>query len=199
MNAREELLRLVPPPTDVSVDAVDWARVEDELGVSALPDDYKWLAERYGAGGFDDFMTILHPNSRFWPTRLVDAAVRADELLEQMPESLRERVPYDIDHLLAAGKTDNGDTIYWVAEPEDAPNEWTVTANGARNTKWPHFEGGIAAFLVAILSGATRLDVFPSDFPSARPAFAPEPDPETVRRRPRARRPDRSTPEGAPG
>ncbi|RPE41488.1 hypothetical protein EDD90_4574 [Streptomyces sp. Ag109_O5-1] len=131
----------------------------------------------------------------------VDAAVRGAELLEQMSESLRERVPYDIDHLLAAGKTDNGDTIYWFIEPEDAPNQWTVTANGARNTKWPHFEGGIVDFLVAILSGAPRLDMLPSGFLSARPAFAPEPEPEpeTVRRRPRARHPDRSTPEGAPG
>lgn len=199
MNAREKLLRLVPPPTDANANAVDWDRVEDELGVAALPDDYKWLSERYGAGGFDDFMTILHPNSRFWPTRLVDAAVRGAELLEMMPEGLQARVPYDIDHLLAAGKTDNGDTIYWVTEPEDAPNEWTITANGARNTKWPRFDGGIVEFLVAVLSGSTRMDVFPSGFPSARPAFAPEPDPDTARRRPRARRPDRSTPEGAPG
>ncbi|MER5524040.1 SMI1/KNR4 family protein [Streptomyces sp. NPDC002677] len=197
-TAREELLRLVPPPTDAAVGAVDWARVEDELGVP-LPYDYKWLSERYGPGGFDDFMTILHPRSEFWPTRLVDAAERAAELLEQMPESLQKEVPYRIDHLLAVGKTDNGDTIYWVTEPEAAPDEWTVTANGARNTKWPYFDGGIVEFLVSVLSGATRMDVFPGDFPSARPAFAPEPDPETVRRRPRARRPDHSTPEGAPG
>lgn len=197
-TAREELLRLVPPPTDAAVGAVDWERVEDELGVP-LPDDYKWLSERYGPGGFDDFMTILHPHSQFWPTRLVDAAERAAELLEQMPESLQKKVPYRIDHLLAVGKTDNGDTIYWVTEPEAASDEWTVTANGARNTKWPHFDGGVVEFLVAVLSGTTRMDVFPGDFPSARPAFAPEPDPETVRRRPRARRPDCSTPEGASG
>ncbi|WP_316773524.1 hypothetical protein [Streptomyces sasae] len=172
--------------------------MEDEVGV-LLPDDYKWLSERYGPGDFDGFMTILHPRSKFWPTCLVGAAERAAELLVQMPQSLRKRVPYDIDHLLAVGKTDNGDTIYWVTEPEAAPNEWTVTANGARNTKWPHFEGGIVEFLVAILSGATRLDVFPSDFPSASPTFIAEADPETARRRPRARRPDPSTPEGAPG
>ncbi|WP_052768619.1 SMI1/KNR4 family protein [Streptomyces humi] len=196
--ALEELLRLVPPPTDAPRAAVDWERVEDELGVR-LPDDYKRLSERYGPGDFDGFMTILHPHSQFWPTRLAGAAERAAELLEQMPESLRKRVPYDIDHLLAAGKTDNGDTIYWVTEPDHAPDEWTVTANGARNTKWSHFEGGMVEFLVAILSGTTRLDVFPSDFPSVRPAFAPEPDPETVRRRPRSPRPDRPTPEGEPG
>ncbi|MGW4911200.1 hypothetical protein [Streptomyces sp. NPDC004270] len=124
-TAREELLRLVPPQpsTDATVDAVDWEEVEDELGIS-LPDDYKWLSERY------------------WPTRLVDAAERAAELLEQMPESLKERVPYKID-----------------------------------------FDGGLVEFLAAVLSGATRMDVFPSDFPSARPAFAPQPDPATVRRR----------------
>ncbi|MEU2776909.1 SMI1/KNR4 family protein [Streptomyces sp. NPDC007162] len=190
-TAREELLRLVPPQTGAIEGAVDWERVQDELGV-LLPDDYKWLAERYGPGDFDGFMTILHPHSQFGPTCLVDAAERAAELLEQMPEGLRKRVPHRIDHLLAAGKTDNGDTIYWVTEPEAAPNEWTVTANGARNTKWPHFDGGIVEFLVAVLSASTRMDVFPSDFPGARPAFVPEPDPETVRRRPGTRRPDRS-------
>ncbi|MER5522119.1 SMI1/KNR4 family protein [Streptomyces sp. NPDC002763] len=198
-TAREELLRLVPPQpsTDATVDAVDWEEVEDELGIS-LPDDYKWLSERYGPGGFDNFMTILHPRSEFWPTRLVDAAERAAELLEQMPESLRKKVPYRIDHLLAVGKTDNGDTIYWVTDPETRPNEWTVTANGARNTKWPHFDGGLVEFLAAVLSGTTRMDVFPSDFPSARPAFAPQPDPATVRRRPKTQRPDHPTPERAP-
>ncbi|WP_217549183.1 SMI1/KNR4 family protein [Streptomyces sp. GbtcB6] len=181
MTAREELLRLVPPPEEAAAE-IDWESVEDELGIS-LPDDYKWLAERYGSGSFDQFMTILHPSSRFYPTRLVDAAERSAEILEQMPDSLKRKVPYEIDELLAVGKTDNGDTIYWITNPEEDPNAWTVTANGARNTKWPHFDGGIVEFLVAILSRVTRLDVFPSDFPHPHPAFTPDPDPSALRRR----------------
>lgn len=173
MTVRDELLRLVPPPPAPSAH-IDWDRVESDLGV-ALPEDYKWLAETYGPGRFDDFLSILHPGSPFHPTRLVEAAERAAEILDQLHESGLESIPYQTDELLAVGKTDNGDMIYWVTKPEGEPDSWTVVANGARNTKWPHFDGGIVAFLLAVLSGAVRLDVFPRDFPSARPTFTPSP------------------------
>lgn len=175
MTAQEELLRLVPPPADVAVH-IEWGQVEDDLGV-ALPDDYKWLAEQYGPGSFDEFLSILHPSSPFYPTRLVEAAERAAEILDQLHASGREKIPYETNDLLAVGKTDNGDTIYWVTDPQDTPNAWKVVANGARNTKWPRFDGGIVEFLVAVLSGAARIDVFPRDFPSARPLFKPSPKP----------------------
>jgi len=179
VTARDELLRAVPPPADVDV-RVDWAQVEDALGV-ALPDDYKWLVERYGPGSFDDFLHIFQPDSPFYTIRLLESSERAAEILDQLREG-GEEIPYETDELLAVGATDNGDTVYWVTRPEDAPNAWTVTANGARNDKWPHFEGGLVEFLAAVMSGAHHMDVFPRNFPKPDPVFTPYPPPGARRR-----------------
>jgi hypothetical protein len=178
VTARDELLRIVPPPVGVEIH-VDWAEVEEALGV-ALPDDYKWLVERYGPGSLDDFLHIFQPESPFSMTRLLESSERAAEILDQA----RERggnIPYETDELLAVAATDNRDTIYWVTRPEDEPNSWTTTANGARNMKWPHFEGGLVEFLAAVMSGAHRVDVFPQVFPR-KPVFSPYPAPDARRR-----------------
>ncbi|MFJ2832703.1 SMI1/KNR4 family protein [Streptomyces sp. NPDC087263] len=179
MTAQDDLLRLMPPIDDVEVD-VDWPQIEDALGV-VLPDDYKWLVERYGPGSFNEFLYILQPSSPFYPTRLVESADRAAEILDDLRES-GGNIPYETNELLPVGKTDNGDIVYWVTRPEDAPNSWTVVANGARNMKWPHFDGGIVDFLVAVLSGAHRVDVFPNDFVRAEPVFEGYPSPGARRR-----------------
>ncbi|MET9680193.1 SMI1/KNR4 family protein [Streptomyces coeruleorubidus] len=171
MTARDELLRIVPPPGGVEVH-VDWADVGEALGV-ALPDDYKWLVERYGPGSCDDFLHIFQPESPFSMTRLLDSSERAAEVLHQARER-SVNIPYETDELLAVGATDNGDTIYWVTRPEDEPSSWTITVNGARNMKWPHFEGGLVELLAAVMSGARRVDVFPQVFPR-KPVFSPLP------------------------
>ncbi|MBV1938361.1 SMI1/KNR4 family protein [Streptomyces sp. BV286] len=180
MTVRDDLLRLVPPPGGAETD-VDWSQVEDALGVT-LPGDYKWLVERYGPGSFNDFLYILQPSSPFHPTRLVESANRAAEILDELRES-GVGIPYEVDELLPVGKTDNGDIVYWVTRPEDAPDSWTIVANGARNLKWPHFDGGIVEFLVAVLSGAHRVDVFPGDFIRDEPVFEGYPAPDARRRR----------------
>ncbi|WP_405924342.1 hypothetical protein [Streptomyces sp. NBC_00035] len=111
----------------------------------------------------------------------MESVDRAAEILDDLRES-GGKVPYETNELLPVGKTDNGDTVYWVTRPEGAPNSWTVVANGARNMKWPHFDGGIVDFLVAVLSGAHRVDVFPNDFVRAEPVFDGYPSPDARRR-----------------
>ncbi|MDT0267681.1 SMI1/KNR4 family protein [Streptomyces sp. DSM 44915] len=172
MSVREELLRLVPPPEGVGV-RVDWQALEEELG-SRLPSDYKWLVERYGPGSFDNFLHVLQPTSPAPPIRLVSSADRAAEILDQLRE--KEDIPFATEELLPVAKTDNGDTIYWVTRPEDDPDAWTLTGNGARNTRWPRFDGGIVAFLVATLSGAHKMAIFPNGFPTERPVFVLPPE-----------------------
>ncbi|KAB8167142.1 hypothetical protein FH609_012170 [Streptomyces sp. 3MP-14] len=172
MSDREELLRLVPPPEGVSV-RVDWPALEEELG-SPLPSDYKWLVERYGPGSFDNFLHVLQPTSPFPPIRLVSSADRAAEILDQLRAN--EDIPFPTEDLLPVAKTDNGDTLYWVTRPPNDPDSWTLTGNAARNRKWPLFDGGIVAFLVATLSGAHRMEILPNGFPTDSPVFVPIPD-----------------------
>ncbi len=181
MSKSSELRSLCPPPADLPVVEVDWLGLEGRLGTQ-LPGDYKWLVESYGAGSFDGFLHILQPNSPFEPLRLEDSAIRATQILEQLSGS-GEEIPFEISNLLPVGKTDNGDTIYWVKKSGGSPDEWVITVNAARNVKWPVFDGGIVEFLISVLSGGRQIEVFPRSFPSPRVQFSGYP----MRRRDRRR------------
>nr|WP_168504820.1 SMI1/KNR4 family protein [Streptomyces sp. S1D4-11]QIY93353.1 hypothetical protein HEP87_03280 [Streptomyces sp. S1D4-11] len=181
MSKSSELRSLCPPPADLPAVEVDWLGLEERIGTQ-LPGDYKWLVECYGAGSFDGFLHILQPSSPFEPLRLEESAVRATQILEQL-SSNGETIPFEISNLLPVGKTDNGDTIYWVKRPSDSPDEWVITVNAARNVKWPVFDGGIVEFLVSVLSGERTIEVFPRSFPSSHIQFSGYP----LRRRGRRR------------
>lgn len=179
MTSLDDLVRLVPPPSEPVLDPVDWAALEGRLG-TRLPADYKALCATYGAGRFDDFLTVHRPVSRFLTVDLAFQARRKDEILEHLRR--HEPVPYPRGQLTAVGGTDNGDTVYWVRRPRTDPDAWTITGNGARNTRWPEFPGGLVAFLHAVLSRTVRFPIFPSGFPRGEPAFTPDgpPDPRRV-------------------
>jgi hypothetical protein len=76
-----------------------------------------------------------------------------------------EEHPYPVDELLPVDTTDNGDSIYWVTRPLDAPDLWTITGNEARDVHWPTFGGGIVDFLMAVLTGRRYFEIFPKSFP----------------------------------
>jgi hypothetical protein len=168
VTVSDDLVKLVPPPAEPP-QAPDWSQVESDLALR-LPDDYKWLVERYGPGSFDDFLHVFQPGAESEWVRLETQAVRGAELLQQHVDK-GESIPYEVNELLDVAGTDNGDTIYWVKRPAAGPNAWTIVANGARNTKWPSFPGGLVEFLVAVFSGAVHPDVFPKSFPRAHPTF----------------------------
>src|SRR5688572_9224139 len=60
MTTIEDLVALVPPPTEPVDARGDWHEVEAALGL-ALPADFKALIERYGLGQFVDHITPLTP------------------------------------------------------------------------------------------------------------------------------------------
>jgi hypothetical protein len=163
----DDLVTLVRPPADVHVE-VEWAAVEGNLG-TRLPADYKGLVQTYGPGAFDDFLSVFQPVTPFLTLELAYQARRGAEI-------------HGRDELMAVAGTDNGDTLYWVKHPADEPDAWTITGNGARNDQWPRFDGGLAAFLHAVLSGALRFPIFPNGFPRQSPVFTPQgiPDPRRL-------------------
>lgn len=59
MNPLDDLRRMTPPPSEPPPPA-DVATAEAQLGFR-LPDDYLTLVEQWGAGTFDDFISILAP------------------------------------------------------------------------------------------------------------------------------------------
>ncbi|GAA4262741.1 hypothetical protein [Dactylosporangium darangshiense] len=120
----------------------------------------------YGRGQFCGFLDVLQPADSMPQLDLATRARRSAELLRTAPG-----VPFALDDLLPVAMTDNGDTVYWLRQ--GSPDAWKIVANGARNTKWPHFDGGIVAFLHAVLSGAHHVEVFPRSFPGSRRTFDP--------------------------
>lgn len=164
------LTRLCPPPAGAS-EPIDWAAVEGGLGMS-LPEDYKELATVYGSGRFAGYLHIFHPHAR---SEYVD-------LTGPMPAAVRARlhkdytqgshpVPYDPQCLFLIGSTDNGEYLFWITDPPEAPDAWRITVNEARGPRWFTFEGTVTAFLISVLSGETAVPQFPDDILQGETGF----------------------------
>ena len=174
----ENLLRIAPAsalgaPSSTPA-LVNWSDVQSRLGCG-LPDDYKSLIETYVPGSFGGFIHIFRPSFPY-------PAIDLEEQIESSAAALKElqlggeRIPYRLDEpseLMAVGRTDNGDVIYFVRQPLDDPNSWTIAVNEARGDEWDTFEGDITDFVASAISGARRFAVFPSSFPIDGPLFEP--------------------------
>lgn len=172
VSSLEALQALVPPPT-AALSAPDWAVIEPQLGIR-LPDDYKRLVEIYGPGSFDGFLWVLQP---LGPNEHLDLLRQREIRLVALREAQEhgEAVPFPVhegqDPLLPWAITDNGDVCFWLMDPLDDPNSWAVAVNEARGDAWHRFEGSASDFLAAVLSGSSRVALFPADFPSEGPTF----------------------------
>ncbi|ELS58532.1 Lsr2 family DNA-binding protein [Streptomyces viridochromogenes] len=139
-----------------------------------LPTDYKELATAYGPGRFADYLQVYHPHG---PTPYVD-------LTGPMPAIIRNQlqkdhnqgthpVPYSPQRLFAMGSTDNGEYLFWITSPSNAPDRWRIAVNEARGPRWFTFDGTLTQFLVSVLNGTTSVPQFPVDLLQQEPAFSP--------------------------
>lgn len=71
------------------------------------------------------------------------------------------------------GVTDNGEYLFWVTEPADAPEKWAIAANEARGPRWYIYDGGLADFLTAVLSGRETVPLFPDSLLTQGVSFTP--------------------------
>ncbi|MGW6905840.1 Lsr2 family DNA-binding protein [Streptomyces sp. NPDC054940] len=168
MSGIDDLTCLCPPPADPPT--VDWPAVESALG-RRLPTDYKRLATVYGPGGFCRFIHVHHPLSG-----LTEARVAA---LQQQLQRDRDRnwsnfpVPYDPRLLVVVGVTDNGDHLFWIADPESEPDSWHIAVQDRDGREWFTFEGTLTDFLVSVLGGETAVPQFPEDLLRGGTDFVP--------------------------
>ncbi|MFG2291722.1 histone-like nucleoid-structuring protein Lsr2 [Streptomyces sp. NPDC048603] len=165
------LTRLCPPPEKPMT--IDWTSVESALGM-ALPADYRQLADRYGPGRFNDYLSLFHPHgvTEFVNlTGLMPGRIRAQ--LHEQARLGTPPLPHHPDSLFPIGVTDNGEYLFWVTDSLDAPEQWRIAVNEARGPHWYTFDGGLTNFLVSVLSGMTRVPVFPSGLAEQEPSFAP--------------------------
>lgn len=174
MTALAALTALCPPPAVVPP-APDWSPIEDTLGMG-LPQDYKELVGTYGPGLFCDFLTLYQPHS---PNEWTDLTGPLPGRLRAQIETVRHAtrrppsLPHAPEDLFALGVTGNGDYLFWVTLPAGAPDAWTVTVNEALRAPWFSYDGSLAEFLVSVLSGTTRVPLFPKDLLEHGATFTP--------------------------
>jgi hypothetical protein len=169
----DELRRLVPPPAQPPP-PVDWDAARQTLGLD-LPEDYRALIDVYGAGLFDEELSVLAPGH---PKRELDLLWQADQQLSGLRyvrDRSGERLPYEPEPvsggLLPWGITGNGDVCYWRVVDADRPAEWTVIVDEVRGGEWHPFDGGVSEFLAGLFAGRVRAEFYDGLWPSDAPAF----------------------------
>jgi hypothetical protein len=133
----DELLALAPPP-QAAPPPVDWA------AAPSLPEDYRALVGRYGAGSFAGLGLLVpgHPN------RLLDLLRQ----VEPQRDALRTiATPYPPDELLPWAIDENGNVAWWLMR-----GHWPVVGNEARGPEWLRHDGTVTSFLAGVLAG--RID-----------------------------------------
>jgi hypothetical protein len=135
-----------PPPH-----AVDWTTVEERLG-TALPQDYKQIAEIFGSGAFDGYLRLYVPDALPLSFDLVRSAER---LAEFAVDHSTFWEPYSIypapGGLLEWAGTEQEHQVYWLTEGPD-PNRWPILTTDEVRDKWERFDGSTAEFVFRMLT-----------------------------------------------
>ncbi|MEU7453077.1 SMI1/KNR4 family protein [Streptosporangium roseum] len=171
MTTIDELVRLVPPPTEPVDARGDWSEVEAALGLE-LPADFKTLVERYGRGQFVDLITPLTPFGAH------DLLIQRAQQLLGRERSFREKYPDECPYpfypepggLLEWAGTDNGDSLCWLTEGE--PDSWRVVVWNPRSVAYDAHDIGAVEFLHGWLSGRITTPILPGEV-EASPWFEP--------------------------
>jgi hypothetical protein len=174
----DRLARVLPPPA-VAVDQPgeeDWAAAELAVGLT-LPPDFKRFVTRYGSGSIDDFLVVFNPAAARQAMRFGPATEAYLAGLREIRGFAPDEVPFPIHPepggLLPWGTTDNGDVGYFVTSPADDPAQWSIAVGEVRGPEWFTHPGPVTSFLADVLDRSIQVSVFPTGFPSERPAFHP--------------------------
>ena len=130
---------------------VDWEAVEAPLG-TRLPTDFKQLAETFGYGAFDGFLSLYVPESDVPGMDFVETR-STGRVPARSGTSLWG--PYGIHPapggLLEWGSSEQADQYYWLTEGDD-PDRWPVLASEDIPDSWTRFDGTAAEFVFRMLT-----------------------------------------------
>lgn len=141
-----------------------------ERQVENLPVDYKLFIKHFGSGTINNFIWILNPASSDLHLNLIrggEPILSALRELRQAGESCPYLIYLEVEGLFPFGKSDNGDTLFWLRVSE--PNRWTVVVNAARDPEYQKFDCGMSEFVAGTLTHRLQCSIFPKSFPT-RPA-----------------------------
>ncbi|MEV4167480.1 hypothetical protein [Nonomuraea dietziae] len=166
-SALSWITELIPPRTTPR--SRSWEPVENEVG-TLLPTDYKQLADIYGAGLFDETIWLLEPgcHHKIYNLNLASVVKEREEVLanlwefEDKPAELREDGVRVLPWAFCEG---SGNFLYWLLQPGQAPDDWTVMLNEGRGPEWESHRLSCSQFLFAAMTG--DIDSFYFDGPLA--------------------------------
>ncbi|MFB7109438.1 hypothetical protein [Streptomyces sp. NPDC056190] len=146
---------------------MDWAVLEADLG-TALPSDFRSLAEAYPILVVDDFLSVSVPRPGAEASWAFES--REDEVLQDLYEmgDTEGYVPFpQPGGLISWAQSNSGDSFYWRTSPAD-PDAWPVVVRGD-NGDWSEFPVGAVEFLAGVYGRTIDVPGMPRDFPSDDP------------------------------
>lgn len=165
----DRLARLMPPPA-VEVAVPPWELSRSEIGFD-FPEDYRQFADLYGAGeitpseeGAQLSVRVPHrevcrpgaPGGFKGFLEIHDTQVRPAFVFEGADEEYWGGTVYplypDEGGLLSWGASDDGDVLFWKTGDPD-PNRWPVVMWARHPGVSYPFDGGMVAFLLAVVGG----------------------------------------------
>jgi hypothetical protein len=171
--AMDKLLEVVPPP-EGDRPPVDWPALSAALGTE-LPRDYRELVSTYGGGQFDRHLYLLEPSASGSGYGIVTLHEERTEALEEVWNDGEPKPPQldEGSRLIVWAATDDGQYIYWLVQPGQSPDDWTLLVQEGRGPNWEHFQMGCVSFLAATLTGTVHSELLSSGYPQAPHEFVP--------------------------
>ena len=171
---RQRLLELVPPPARAPA-AVDWAAAREALGVE-FPEAYRWLAETYGPGVFDEWLKLNVPGAGWF--ELVAATERTAEMTRTwLADPQTAPYPYPVfpepGGLVVWATTYDTDVIGWATEGD--PEQWPVIVQDFEQLLTRRWDGPTDRVLLDLLEGTIDLGLRHPDPHGPPLVFEPEP------------------------
>ncbi|WP_053644856.1 hypothetical protein [Streptomyces sp. XY431] len=135
---------------------VDWSSAETRLG-TALPVDYRHLAEHFGPGIFAGFLDLALPSPPlgYEFLCLVEQVLYLAELAAADPGNANLYHPHLLypapGGLLQWAGSVQADQFYWLTEGAD-PNRWPVITRNEDGDSWARFDGSTAEFVHRLIT-----------------------------------------------
>lgn len=148
---------------------LNWALLEHGLD-TALPADYKRLAEWYPTFALGDFLLVGLPapgEEHYWLRGIRDDLEGVIHAWWEADMSIGLRPHPATGGLLPWAESNEGDKFLW-STTGDNPQQWLVTI-ASRNGGWWHYEGGAVQYLAELCDGTLEPWALPPVDPEVTP------------------------------
>lgn len=162
-HAVERLVSILGEPTAARA-PVPWVQAPAEIGLQ-FPTDYREFIDLYGSIKINDELYIwspsIRPNEPGWPGGFPGFIYNTthgigDYLAGVYEEGDLRECPYPVfpmpGGLLAWANNPNVDHCFWLTGGSD-PDKWPIAIWYRQLAKWDRFDGGMAEFLLAVVTG----------------------------------------------